>query len=147
MRIARVLMPWVAVVAMAIPAGAQFTAVVAPPKKPVDSATAAAAAATIAEQRDSTTRATMGDMREWVDSAAATLGVRVDSVPLDTTQRVVPVDPPVVEPAPTETFRDGAPAPDTATPLPLLAVGGGLLLLSGLWLLRRPACAESSARR
>ena len=39
--------------------------------------------------------------------------------------------------APPPAFRDGAPAPDTATPLPLLLLLGGSLAAVGAGLLRR----------
>jgi LPXTG-motif cell wall-anchored protein len=133
----------------AVPLHAQFTAAVAPPPARVEPAVVAP---TIAERRDSVGRATMTDMREWVDSAAATLGVRADTVAVDSAAGVVvppplpavQADPEIREP--TVAFREGAPAPDTATVLPLLGLSGGLLLAVGLWLLRRRECAESSAR-
>ena len=144
MRIWKVLAVWTMAAMGAVPAEAQFAAVVPPPKPRADSAVAVA---TIAQQRDSAARETMTEMREWVDSAAATLGVKVDSTSADTAVRAVPVTPPAeVTPRPTEEFREGAPAPNTATPLPLVALTGGLLLLCGLVLLRRRPCAESSAR-
>jgi hypothetical protein len=135
---------WAIAAMGAVPAEAQFTTVV-PPARPRADTTVAVA--TVAQQRDSATRETMTEMREWVDSAAATLGVRVDSTPVDTAARVAPIPPPA-EPAPrpTEAFREGAPAPNTATPLPLLALSGAGLLVFGLLLLRRQRCAESSAR-
>ena len=138
-----------AIVVFGSPVAAQFTAVVAPPRAKVD--TVAAEPATIAATRDSVARVTMTNMREWVDSAAVSLGVRTDSVRLDSVQ--VTITPPVaavdttLRLPPTEAFREGARAPDTATPFPLVAIAGALLLLSGVWLLRRREPVESPARR
>lgn len=113
------------------PARAQFTAVIAPPKKDVPAPVAEAPA-----KRDSLQTTRLSDMRAWVDSAAATLGAGApsaagavpDSLP-------APVVPRAQPPAPAEhheTLRSGARAPDTATPLPLMVVAGALLLAAGL---------------
>jgi hypothetical protein len=119
----------------------QFTAFT-PPRQRVDSA--ARNAPTPAQQQqaaaDSIARVTITNMKAWVDSAAGDVVVnRVDS-----TGRPVAAPGPVTSGAAgrsatpaesTMTFRDGAPAPDTATYLPLLllvgtgAIGVGVLLL------------------
>ena len=126
----------------AIPASAQFTGVVMPPPakpKPV----AAAPAQTIAERRDSAVRVTMTNMKDWVDSAAATLGVAVTPA-TDTAPALVPPPAAHVDHAPatparsseTTEFREGAKAPNTATPIPMLALLGLISLGAGLALLR-----------
>ena len=126
----------------AIPASAQFTSVVIPPPaKPA--AVAQTRTETIAERRDSAARVTMTNMKDWVDSAAATLGVSV--APVDSAPAVVEALPVLPEPqAPptaalaseTTEFREGARAPDTATPIPLIALLGLLSMGAGIALLR-----------
>jgi LPXTG-motif cell wall-anchored protein len=127
----------------AVPASAQFTGVVVPPPAKAPPV-AAAAAQTIAERRDSAVRVTMTNMKDWVDSAAATLGVAPAPVVTDSAQPPVAAAPVLTAPAPPATrtpetteFREGAPAPNTATPIPMLALAGLVSLTSGLWLLRR----------
>ncbi len=102
-------------------AAAQFTTFIAPAKK-VDTVKTP----TVAEARakaDSTTRVALTNMKAWVDSAAG-VSVPVDTAPiapLDTTptaQRTRRAR------AVTTTFRNGAPAPETASDLPLLAIVG-----------------------
>ena len=126
----------------AIPASAQFTSVVVPPPaKPAP--VAQAGAPTIAERRDSAARVTMTNMKDWVDSAAATLGVSV--APVDSAR--APVAAPAAQPdsqaaartparRETTEFREGAQAPNTATPIPMLAMLGLVSLVAGLLLLR-----------
>lgn len=126
----------------ALPASAQFTSVVVPPPaKPAP--VAQTQTQTIAERRDSAARVTMTNMKDWVDSAAATLGVTV--APVDSARPVVEaptarpelVAPPTpVRPTETTEFREGAKAPNTATPIPLIALLGLLALSAGLVLLR-----------
>ena len=126
----------------AVPASAQFTGVVVPPPAKAP-AVAPAVAQTLAERRDSAVKVTMTNMKDWVDSAAATLGVVAAPVATDTAQPPVAAAPAPVaqEPAPrvpeTTEFREGAPAPNTATPIPMLALTGLVSLAAGLWLLRR----------
>lgn len=127
-----------------VEASAQFTGVVVPPKRaaaPVADATPK----TVAEMRDSVARVNLTNMKDWVDSAAATLGVTA-TVAVDTAAPVVPAVPPTmparVEDPPipargTTEFREGAMAPNTATPIPLLALLGLSSLMGGIWLLRR----------
>ncbi len=130
----------------AAPASAQFTGVVIPP--PAKAAPVAQAPAqTGAERRDSAVRVTMTNMKDWVDSAAATLGVAAAPAgPLATDS----ARPAMIAPAPaahvehaapakaaeTTEFREGARAPNTATAIPMLALLGLASLVAGLWLLR-----------
>lgn len=117
-------------------ASAQFTTYIAPPKK-VDTArtpTVAQAKATA----DSATRATLGNMKAWVDSAA---GVTVP--PESTAVAMATADTDAVSTTTqtttreTTTFRNGAPAPQTASDLPMLALIGfaalslGTVMLAG----------------
>ena len=92
-------------------------------------------------------RSTLADMKSWVDSAAGALAVRVDTgaaLAQDSAARRTQVQsggevertPPAASDT-TRTFRDGAAAPDTATPLPGIALAGLALLGTGLWLRRR----------
>jgi hypothetical protein len=124
--------------ALAGPARAQFTTVMtAPVKKPK-----AAVAEVPQAKRDSITRTQLSDMRAWVDSAA---GVAVLTQAGDVTQdslatpRPVP-SAPTASSASTTQFRNGATAPNTASPLPLLALlGVGALALGGVLLARSRA--------
>jgi LPXTG-motif cell wall-anchored protein len=122
------------------PASAQFTGVVVPPRAAV--ITVDTTPRTLAERRDSVTQINLTNMKEWVDSAAATLGVTA-TVAVDTvmpTTEAVSAPPTPIAPPPTPTtteFREGAPAPNTATPVPMLALLGLSSLGGGLWLLRR----------
>ena len=104
-------------------AGAQFTTFVAPPPK-VDTVVIVDSVA-VAPTADSLARANINNMKAWVDSAAG------DAVDLRS-------QPGTVDPAPAPgVFTDGAPAPDTATPLPMiLAIGAGAMG-AGAFLLRR----------
>ena len=129
---------------VAVPASAQFTGVVVPP--PAKAVVVAdTVTRTIAERRDSASRVTITNMKDWVDSAAATLGVAPAPVPVpvgvaDSLQPVPAAPqaaPTMAAPPATTEFREGAPAPNTATPVPTLALLGLLSLVAGLWLLRR----------
>lgn len=124
-------------------ASAQFTGLVAPPKAKVV-ATADSTPKTVVEARDSVARITMTNMKDWVDSAAASLGVPAAPAVTDTTAAIAPVTQPpampvqpAVPPRGTTEFREGATAPNTATPIPLLALVGLVSLVGGLWMLRR----------
>jgi LPXTG-motif cell wall-anchored protein len=124
-------------------ASAQFTGVVVPPKAKV----AAAADTTpkaVVQERDSVARINLTNMKDWVDSAASTLGVPKAPPVADSGAPVAPAPIPApvrvqvpADPHPTTEFREGAAAPNTATPIPLLAVLGLSSLAAGLWLLRR----------
>ena len=134
-------------------AGAQFTTVVAPP--PAQKQAIAMAEAKKAEvPRDTGHRATMQAMSAWVDSVAGTPAPAVvtDSaageVAMSTDSAAVPT--PRNEGAGTTRFADGARAPNTASPLPLILVAGLGALLVGAWLLvtgRQPATAPVRPRR
>ena len=114
-----------------VPARAQFTAVITPPKK-----AEAAPVAEVPAKRDSIRITRLTDMRAWVDSAAGAVGAAVpsataaipDSLPAPVTPSVKPVVPVAVK----GDLHTGVRAPDTATPLPLLVVAGALLLAAGL---------------
>jgi hypothetical protein len=133
-----------AVALFSVPASAQFTGVVVAPPKPAPAVDSAPK--TIAERRDSAVKVTMTNMKDWVDSAATSLGVPVAPVVIDsaaTAAAVAPMPAHVdsaahVARATTE-FREGAPAPNTATPIPLLALLGLTSLVAGLWMMRRRA--------
>lgn len=113
-------------------ASAQFTTFV-PPVAKTDSVKAAAVAQTRAA-RDSITHTTLTNMKAWVDSAAGTVATTTDTMAAATT------------PAPgsaaasssgTTSFSNGAVAPNTASPLPLIALVGlaalslGTVILAG----------------
>ena len=134
-----------AVALFSVPASAQFTGVVVAPRAKAVPASDSAPK-TIAERRDSVAKVTMTNMKDWVDTAAASLGVPVAPVVLDsaaTAAAVAPtsahVDTAAHAARTTTEFREGAPAPNTATPIPLLALLGLMSLAGGLWMLRRRA--------
>ena len=127
-------------VVAAEPARAQFTATVAPPKRERPAAQVAAETQAAA-QSDTARRTQLTEMRAWVDSAAqAATGrpvVRQDSTVVTTTETTT-----------TTTAAAGSVAlPATASPLPAIALGGGLLLLVGGLLLGRPERARARSRR
>lgn len=118
---------------------AQITTLVPPPREP-QPVTAAREAADAEARTDSIREVRLGDMREWVDSAAVAIAATPDSVTLEVDSGEVAVeDPPLPRaPEPTEEFREGAPAPATATRLPVLALVGIGALGIGAALVRRP---------
>ncbi|HEU4566176.1 MAG TPA: hypothetical protein VFS05_16055 [Gemmatimonadaceae bacterium] len=134
-----------ALLAGASPAAAQFTAAI-PPQRPAKGSAAVAGADTVTA-RDTSTVVRLREMREWVDSAAVALNVNVppagDSTARDTTANApaAPANAPAAETrvatGEVTRFRDGAPAPNTATPLPFVALVGATSLLVGAWMLRR----------
>ena len=103
-------------------AGAQVTTFVQPPQKAVDTVTVVTAADSAA-RRDSLARAQVANMKAWVDSAAG------DVVTTRT-------DGSMTSEAPAQEFRNGSRAPETASPLPMLALLGAGAMSAG-WLLRR----------
>lgn len=117
---------------LASPAAAQFTTVVAPPKRVVSTATVVADPT----PRDTGRRATLQEMSAWVDSVAgkapptASAPVVVDSAPGEVVTSAEPS-----APAPTERFTDGARAPNTASPLPALLIAGLAAMVTGAALL------------
>ncbi|HET7459045.1 MAG TPA: hypothetical protein VFJ74_15460 [Gemmatimonadaceae bacterium] len=129
----------------AVEASAQFTAVVAPP--PTRKEQAAVARSDSASRnvgaRDSANATRLTDMKTWVDSATVALtgqSVTAPATPLDTAADAAhrPAPTPTAPVGATEpAMHDGARAPDTATPLPTLALLGTGALGAGLLLLRR----------
>ena len=125
--------------ALAGTARAQFTTVMT---APVKKAKPAAVAEVPKAQRDSITRTQLTDMRAWVDSAAGvTVRTDVGEVTQDSLASPAAV---AAKPAPAATattqFRNGSTAPNTASPLPLLALlGVGALALGGALLARSRA--------
>jgi hypothetical protein len=151
----------VAAAAQALPA--QFTTVVAPPPKEVKPSVPRSMRSDTTI-RDTSAAHRLQEMSAWVDSAAVAMGIRTaaadsltQTVPADTTAdttagKVIaaqPVDttggpapdsakvPRESAPGRTESFSDGAPAPDTATPFPLIALLGASLIGAGVLLRRR----------
>lgn len=129
-------------------AAAQFTGVVTPPPTPRQQAAVARAdsASRNTGARDSANTTRLTDMKTWVDSATVALGGAKAAPRADTTVRdTVTAEATVTgtaagrrragaqEPA----MRDGARAPDTATPLPTLALLGALAVGAGLVLMGR----------
>ena len=141
------------IVAPLATAGAQFTTVVAPP--PAQKQAIAMADAKKAEvPRDTGHRATLQAMSAWVDSVAGTPAPTVvtDSAAGEVAMSSdsAAVTAPRNEGAGTTRFADGAKAPNTASPLPLMLVAGLGALLVGAWLLvtgRQPATAPVRPRR
>jgi hypothetical protein len=126
-----------AVLLAAPSASAQFTGLVTPPPRPAPSVELVARAGDVSA--DTTAAQRMSDMKAWVDSAAVAVAAKA---PQDTTTPPVVVveNPPAVVPPPQEevsAFREGAPAPDTATPLPVLMLLGVGLVAGGAALRRR----------
>jgi hypothetical protein len=114
------------------PAAAQFTTFIPPRDRVADSIRTV----TLEEERlaaDSAARATVADMRTWVDSAA---GVAVPP-PASRDSAIA---------AGTTRFADGARAPNTATTLPLLLMLGGVLMGLGALLLRPAPPARAPVR-
>jgi len=126
---------WIAPLALfalfAVPeASAQFTTFVAHPPRAADSTRAPMVALSDSARRaqaDSATRAELTNMKTWVDSAAIAAGTRVP-IPVDSTPAVTPG---------AVGSADGLRAPDTATPLPTLLLGGFGAMAAGFALLRR----------
>lgn len=116
-------------------ASAQFTGLVTPPPRPAPPVEIIARAGEV--QADTTATARMTDMKAWVDSAAVAVAAQA---PQDTATPPVVIQTPAAEPAPQEevaAFREGAPAPNTATPLPALLLLGLGLVAGGAALRRR----------
>lgn len=115
-------------------AAAQFTTVIRPP----DRQEAAAIAATAQAETDSAATLQITSMQQWVDSVAAAAAAEGDTiVAVEVGGDVVTDSAELAVRADESTLRysSGAPAPDTATPLPLLTliglvaagIGGALL--------------------
>lgn len=132
----------VALACVASPAAAQFTAAVVPPKPPPKIDTVARADSVKKARAALTER--ISDMKTWVDSAATALAMAPTpaaesaATPAQQKHTTETATGEVERRAPPTTkFRSGAPAPATATVLPLLAVIGAGALLTGLALIRR----------
>lgn len=118
---------------------AQFTTFVAPPQKATAQPKPTPAVAKA--KADSVSRMTLTDMKAWVDSAAGT-GTQVANVSDTTIAAATSALPPatanVTKRRSTTSFSNGAIAPNTATPLPTILLGGlGCLVLGGFLLRRR----------
>ena len=139
-----------AALCLATPAAlsAQFTAAITPPPTPTAPSVVAAAESSVVARRDSVRTADRLDMRAWVDSAARALQSGqppVEPVPVTPGDSAVPpaaATPPAPATPPARsgrrgdtTWRPGAAAPDTATPLPALLALGAALFGGGLALL------------
>ena len=145
-------------IAGAASANAQITTVVASPPKRNNPAQQAAVQREQAAAQDSIARVTMTGMKEWVDSAAAALAIRPDTVPtaadtsVGTPRAATAPTPGSRSQAPTRAdstaeFREGARAPDTATPIPAIALAGAVLIAIGVAMKRRERTATVRARR
>ena len=117
-------------------ASAQFTGLVTPPPRPAPPVELVARGGDVSA--DTTAAHRMTDMKAWVDSAAVAVAAKA---PQDTAPPPVIVEaaPAVIEPPQEEVsaFREGAPAPNTATPLPALLLLGAGLVAGGAALRRR----------
>jgi hypothetical protein len=119
---------------------AQITTYITPPRAKAPDPQVVAVADSV--RRDSVQRASITNMKAWVDSAAGvTVPSRVGEV--DSTAlandpgRPVVTQPEVQRPVVT-TFNEGSVAPDTASHLPLLTLLGVVLMLAGVFLATRP---------
>jgi hypothetical protein len=129
-------------------AHAQFTTFIPPRPKAADSVKAATAAAQ-ATATDSAVNMQLTNMKTWVDSAAGIAGPPVTAA--DSLAAGLPAAP---NPADTAKFRNGIPAPATASDLPLVALLGAALLAVGVLMLsmeepkpREAVLAERQAAR
>ena len=122
-------------------ASAQFTTYIEPRKAAEQPAAVVAAADSAATARADTSRpARLTDLKAWVDSAAGVVAQQPRGVVTDTARGAVdrPAQAgPTAAARSTASFQEGAPAPNTATPLPTLLIVGGSMLGAGLLLLRR----------
>jgi hypothetical protein len=118
-------------------AAAQFTTVIRPPERQEPARPTAAEVAA----RDSVTTLQITSMQAWVDSVAADAAAEGDTIVAEVSAGAVVTDSAELTatgPESTTAFRDGAPAPDTATPLPLLLLTGLLAAGLGGALLHKP---------
>lgn len=146
--------------AITTPALAQFTSTITAPRQE-PAAVAKARADSLRRTDSASVSERMTAMREWVDSAAASVSVAAprdstvqitttvqDSTLRDTTVSTgavtTEVDTTRSQTTVTTEFRQGAPAPATATPLPALALLGLGSIVAGLALRRRPSRDRSS---
>ena len=143
-----------AVSAQTLPA--QFTTVVVPPPK--EQRPTVPRSVSTDSSRDTSTAKRLAEMSAWVDSASVAMGIEpvaaeslAASVPADTTGDPLagppadttggPTTDSLQAPAPSvqspDEFREGAAAPDTATPFPMLALLGASLIAAGALLRRK----------
>ena len=118
--------------ALALAAGAaeaQFTTVVAPP--PRDEA---AAAPSEVAARDTGHRTALRDMAAWVDSVAGVPAAVEPGVVTDSAAGAV-AEADTSQGEPVTRFENGSRAPDTATSLPALLIGGIVVTALGTILL------------
>ena len=117
-------------------AAAQFTAVITPPEKDKPAVVASTPAAARA---DSQQKAKLTDMKLWVDSAASALTARDTTTRTDTAAKTLPAPVATVPKAAVKhahvSTGDSAALPDTASPLPAIALLGLTMIVSGLLLL------------
>ncbi|HTK50474.1 MAG TPA: hypothetical protein VL308_01235 [Gemmatimonadaceae bacterium] len=137
----------------------QITTFVASPPRKTEPAQQAAAQQREKVAQDSVARVAMTGMKEWVDSASAALAIRPDTVPnaADTavgTPRVATAPAPKSDSSANaraserqSEFRNGARAPNTATPIPMIALAGVLLIVMGMGLRRRERSASVRVQR
>jgi hypothetical protein len=137
----------------------QITTFVASPPRKTEPAQQAAAQQREKVAQDSVARVAMTGMKEWVDSASAALAIRPDTVPnaADTavgTPRVATAPAPKSDSSANaraserqSEFRNGARAPNTATPIPMIALAGVLLIVMGMALRRRERSASVRVQR
>ena len=132
---------FVAALLMVAPAAleAQITTLVPPAREPTP-VTAARDAAEAEARADSIRTVQLSDMREWVDSASVAMAAAPDTAAVEVDSGEVAMERPELprDREPTTEFREGAPAPATATRLPLLALIGIGALGIGAVLVRRP---------
>ena len=140
-------------------ANAQITTVVAAPPRKTEPAQQAAAQQREKVAQDSVARVAMTGMKEWVDSASAALAIRPDTVPTSA-DTAVGAPRAATAPAPKSDssasaraperqseFRNGARAPNTATPIPMIALAGVLLVVMGMVMRRRERSESVRVRR
>lgn len=143
---------------------AQFTTVVVPPPK--EQRPTVPRSMFSDSSRDTSTTKRLAEMSAWVDSAAVAMGIEpvaaeslAATVPADTTGAPLAGPPadttagppadttggpptdslaaPPTAPAGPDEFREGAPAPDTATLFPMLGLLGASLIGAGALLRRK----------
>jgi len=120
-----------------VSASAQFTTYVPPQPRRVDSAAVVAVgdSARAPVSADSAQRLAITNMKAWVDSAAGDVtGRRLTATEHETGVGGTTT---ATTRSATSTFRDGGTAPNTASPLPTLALFGAGALAVGVLLLRR----------
>jgi len=139
-------------------ADAQITTVVATPKQ------APANQQQVAQReqakQDSIARVTLTGMTQWVDSAAKALALSPDTGRVSASDTAIAPTSPAAAPAAradsskarTQSageveFRSGARAPNTATPIPTVALAGAAMVAVGLLVRRRPRAVRLRARR